>query len=107
MKMRRAAVIAIAAFAFTGIGAPAAMASTATTSAGAGSAAASTDVSVLRTYHATVQCQIVRISDNHVVGYDRADGSGNTKEAAAADAKRNIPVPQGHYPRHCDVKRQW
>ncbi|GGQ96144.1 hypothetical protein GCM10010168_09700 [Actinoplanes ianthinogenes] len=104
MKMRRAAVIAIAAFAFTGIGAPAAMAST-TTSAGA--AAAATDVSILRTYHATVQCQIVRISDNNVVAYERADGSGNTEQAAKLDAERNIPVPQGHYKRHCDVKRRW
>jgi hypothetical protein len=107
MKMRRAAVIAIAAFAFTGIGAPAAMASTATTSTGTVSAAASDDVSILKTYHATVQCQIVRLSDNNVVGYDRADGTGNTKEAAKQDAERNIPVPLGHYKRHCDVKRMW
>lgn len=73
-------------------------------------ASADTDiasVSVLRTWHATVQCQIVRISDNNVVGYDRADGKGNSKEAAINDAKRNVPVPEGHYKRHCDAKRVW
>ncbi|MFI5493470.1 hypothetical protein [Actinoplanes sp. NPDC051859] len=108
MKMRRAAIVAVAAFAFTGLSAPAAMAAPATASTGAVSdAAASADLSILRTWHATVQCQIVRISDNNVIRYDRADGSGNTKEAAKQDAERNIPVPQGHYKRHCDVKRMW
>ena len=62
---------------------------------------------VQRTWHATVQCQIVRISDNHVVKYDRADGTGNTEQAAINDAARNIDVPAGHYKRHCDAKRTW
>ncbi|MGW1145058.1 hypothetical protein ACWD6I_08340 [Streptomyces sp. NPDC002454] len=65
------------------------------------------EVGIQRTWYATVQCQIVRISDNHVVKYDRADGSGNTKEKAVNDAARNIPVPAGHYKRHCDTKRVW
>lgn len=60
-----------------------------------------------RTWHATVQCQIVRISDNNVIGYDRADGTGNSKENAILDAKKNVPVPAGHYKRHCDAKRVW
>ncbi|MET9431087.1 MULTISPECIES: hypothetical protein [unclassified Streptomyces] len=64
-------------------------------------------IQVLKTWHATVQCQIVRISDNNVVGYERADGTGNSKEAAIHDAQRNVPVPQGHYKRHCDTKRVW
>ncbi|MFC7815181.1 MULTISPECIES: hypothetical protein [unclassified Streptomyces] len=45
--------------------------------------------------------------DNNVVGYDRADGSGKSKEEAIKDAKRNVPVPSGHYKRHCDAKRVW
>ncbi|MFB7912966.1 hypothetical protein [Streptomyces sp. NPDC056061] len=65
------------------------------------------EFAVMKTWHATVQCQIVRISDNHVVGYDRADGTGNTEQAAINDAARNIPVPAGHYKRHCDAKRTW
>jgi hypothetical protein len=60
-----------------------------------------------KTYHATVQCQIVRISDNNVVAYDRADGEGNTEQDAINDAARNINVPPGHYKRHCDAKRIW
>ncbi|MFB7178756.1 hypothetical protein ACFCYI_13745 [Streptomyces sp. NPDC056257] len=62
---------------------------------------------IQKLWHATVQCQIVRISDNNVVGYDRADGTGNTEQAAVTDAARNIPVPSGHYKRHCDTKRIW
>lgn len=64
-------------------------------------------VTIQRTWHATVQCHIVRISDNNVVGVDRGTGSGNSKEAAIHDAERNVPVPQGHYKRHCDPKRIW
>lgn len=60
-----------------------------------------------RIYHVTRQCQIVRISDNNVVGYQRADGSGNTEQAAVLAADRNIPVPPGHYKRHCQTKRVW
>lgn len=65
------------------------------------------DIEVRRTWHATVQCQIVRISDNHVVGYERGDGVGNSRQNAINDAKRNVPVPPGHYKRHCDAKRVW
>jgi len=74
---------------------------------GAAPAAVVHGVSVMKTWHATVQCQIVRISDNNVVRYERADGTGNTEQAAINDAARNIPVPQGHYKRHCDAKRTW
>nr|WP_202510570.1 hypothetical protein [Streptomyces sp. SID5643] len=65
------------------------------------------EAGILRTWHATVQCQIVRISDNNVVGYDRADGTGNSQQAAINDAKKNVPVPANHYKRHCDAKRVW
>lgn len=65
------------------------------------------DVGISKTWHVTVQCHIVRISDNNVVGYERADGSGNTKTKALNNAKRNVPVPEGHRKRHCDAKRWW
>ncbi|MER5987304.1 hypothetical protein [Streptomyces sp. NPDC001787] len=68
---------------------------------------ASASVGIMRVWHATVQCQIVRISDNNAIRYDRADGTGNTEKAAIDDAARNIPVPAGHYKRHCDAKRTW
>lgn len=68
-------------------------------------ASASATVAPTRIWHATRQCQIVRISDNHVVGYERADGTGNSQEAAVKAADRNIQVPQGHYKRHCQTKR--
>jgi hypothetical protein len=62
---------------------------------------------IAKTWNATVQCQIVRISDNNAIGYDRADGSGNTQQDAINNAARNINVPEGHYKRHCDAKRIW
>ncbi|WP_431034448.1 hypothetical protein ACQYWQ_12220 [Streptomyces sp. P6-2-1] len=96
------AVLALA-LALTGLLAPAAAATPTTSPAAVGVAAAP----VPRTWHATVQCQIVRIRDNNVTHYERADGTGNSKEAAINDAKRNVHVPAGHYKRHCDAKRVW
>ncbi|MFE0021269.1 hypothetical protein [Amycolatopsis sp. NPDC059021] len=102
MKMLRNGLIAGAlALAIGGLAAPAASAGT------LAPAAPETGAGILKTWHATVQCQIVRISDNHVTGYERADGVGKTREDAIKDAKRNVPVPQGHYKRHCDAKRTW
>ncbi|MGY3681706.1 hypothetical protein [Streptomyces sp. TE33382] len=69
--------------------------------------ASAAPVGIMKLWHATVQCQIVRISDNNAIRYDRADGTGNTEKAAIDDAARNIPVPAGHYKRHCDAKRTW
>lgn len=109
--LRRALAVGVMTVALGGLVAP--VASAATVSAGAVSAGTpslarpTSDAGILRTWHATVQCQIVRIRDNNVVGYARADGSGNTEQAAIIDAERNIPVPQGHYKRHCDAKRTW
>ncbi|GAA3137885.1 hypothetical protein GCM10010466_30980 [Planomonospora alba] len=99
--LHRLFVTGTAALALGGLAVPAASA------AGAPAAAPVAEAGILKVWHATVQCQIVRISDNNVVGYDRADGTGNTQEAAVQDAARNIPVPQGHYKRHCDTKRIW
>ncbi|MGW4561594.1 hypothetical protein ACWEN3_04000 [Streptomyces sp. NPDC004561] len=96
--LRRTLVAGAMALAIGGIVAPVASATTMSHTAEAG---------IQRIWHATVQCQIVRISDNHVVGYERADGTGNTEQAAINDAARNIPVPAGHYKRHCDAKRTW
>ncbi|MEU8568911.1 hypothetical protein AB0C51_11205 [Streptomyces pathocidini] len=100
--LRRALVAGTMALALGGVVVPAASAATAGTQP-----APLGGISVQKTWHATVQCQIVRIRDNHVVGYDRADGSGNSKQDAINDAKANVPVPAGHYKRHCDVKRLW
>ncbi|MDI3388681.1 hypothetical protein QIS99_21090 [Streptomyces sp. B-S-A8] len=102
--LRRALVSGAVAVATAGLAAPVA---TAATPAPPSAGVVRDGVSVTRTWHATVQCQIVRIRDNNVVGYDRADGSGNTKEKAKKAAERNIDVPSGHYKRHCDVKRYW
>jgi hypothetical protein len=96
------AVLALA-LALAGLFTPAAVAAPPAPLSGTVAAAAP----VPRTWHATVQCQIVRISDNNVTHYERANGTGNSKEAAINDAKRNINVPAGHYKRHCDAKRVW
>ncbi|MEV6419882.1 hypothetical protein [Streptomyces sp. NPDC051662] len=100
-KFRTALTVGAMTLALGGLIAPAATATTFPDAAPRGG------ISIQRTWHATVQCQIVRISDNNVVGYDRADGSGNSKQAAINDAKRNVPVPPNHYKRHCDAKRVW
>ncbi len=100
-KLRSALTVGAMTLALGGLVAPAASADTMT------QAATKTEIGIQRVWHATVQCQIVRISDNNVVRYDRADGTGNTEEKAVQDAARNIPVPQGHYKRHCDTKRTW
>ncbi|MFF4605280.1 hypothetical protein ACFY12_21420 [Streptomyces sp. NPDC001339] len=99
--LRRTLVAGAAVLALGGVAAPAASANT------INQAAPASGVAVMKTWHATVQCQIIRISDNNAIGYERADGTGNTKEKAIIDAERNIPVPQGHYKRHCDAKRTW
>ncbi|QPP06101.1 hypothetical protein G4Z16_06490 [Streptomyces bathyalis] len=99
--LRRVLVPGVMALTLGGLVAPSASA------AGSSHEVAAHSAGILRTWHATVQCQIVRISDNNVVGYDRADGSGNSKENAIKAAKANVPVPQGHYKRHCDAKRVW
>ncbi|WP_326835139.1 hypothetical protein VSH64_09470 [Amycolatopsis rhabdoformis] len=52
------------------------------------------------------QCQIVRISDNHVLGYNRTYGKGNT-ERPPSTMPPNIPVPSADYNHHCDAKRIW
>ncbi|MEU9621681.1 MULTISPECIES: hypothetical protein [unclassified Streptomyces] len=101
-SLRRTLTIGVMALTFGGLVAPAASAAV-----GPAPAAVTREISVMKTWHATVQCQIVRISDNNVVGYERADGTGNTEQAAINDAARNIPVPPGHYKRHCDAKRTW
>ncbi|MEU3214468.1 hypothetical protein [Streptomyces sp. NPDC006971] len=100
--LRRTLAVGAMALTLTGFVIPAASAVP-----GTARPAVTREISVMKTWHATVQCQIVRISDNHVVGYDRADGTGNTEQAAINDAARNIPVPAGHYKRHCDAKRTW
>ncbi|SCK48575.1 hypothetical protein [Streptomyces sp. WMMB 322] len=100
-KLRRALVPAVMALALGGLVVPAASA------AGSSYEAVPHSAGILRTWHATVQCQIVRIKDNNVVGYDRADGTGNSREKAIKAAKANVPVPKGHYKRHCDAKRVW
>jgi hypothetical protein len=99
--LRRLLVPAVMTLALGGLVAPSASA------AGSPHEAVVQGAGIQRTWHATVQCQIVRISDNHVVGYDRADGTGNSKENAIKAAKANVPVPHGHYKRHCDAKRVW
>lgn len=99
--LRRVLVPAAMALALGGLVAPAASA------AGSPDEVVAHSAGILRTWHATVQCQIVRISDNNVVGYDRADGIGNSRENAIKAAKANVPVPPGHYKRHCDAKRVW
>jgi hypothetical protein len=99
--LRRTLAVAAMTVALGGLVAPVASVGTAS------AAPPASEAGVLKTWHATVQCQIVRISDNNVVGYERADGTGNTKEAAIKDAKSNVPVPPGHYKRHCDAKRVW
>ncbi|WP_448070781.1 hypothetical protein [Georgenia yuyongxinii] len=55
------------------------------------------------TYSATVKCQLVRISDNNVIGYVIGYGSGSTSAIAVkyATADANSKVPLGHYKRHC------
>lgn len=101
MKKLSSALLAGAmALAFCGLAAP-------TASAVSGAPATSAAVGIMKVWHATVQCQIVRIRDNHAIRYERADGTGNTEKAAIDDAARNIPVPAGHYKRHCDAKRTW
>ncbi|MGW2561994.1 hypothetical protein ACWCXB_22625 [Streptomyces sp. NPDC001514] len=100
-KLRSALVVGAMAVALGGMAAPAASADSLTQATEQGG------ISIQRTWHAEVQCQIKRISDDHVVGYDRGTGSGNSKDAAIKDAKRNVPVPPGHYKRHCDTKRIW
>ena len=99
--LRRGIAATTVVLALGGLAAPAAAA------AEQAAGAPSSSVAVMRTWHATVQCQIVRISDNNAIRYERADGSGNTKEKAKKAAERNIHVPKGHYKRHCDVKRYW
>ncbi|MEE1786407.1 hypothetical protein PUR71_26400 [Streptomyces sp. SP17BM10] len=99
--LHRALAVGTALLAFGAFAAPAASAAPSTTSTQAA------ELGILRVWHATVQCQIVRISDNNVVGYERADGTGNTVQDAVNDAARNVNVPQGHYKRHCDTKRTW
>ncbi|MFI9625597.1 hypothetical protein [Streptomyces sp. NPDC052042] len=100
--VRRALAVGAIALTFAGLAISAASAVP-----GTARTAVARDVSVMKTWHATVQCQIVRISDNNAVRYDRADGTGNTEQAAVNDAARNIRVPAGHYKRHCDAKRTW
>lgn len=99
--LRRTLAVGVMALTFAGFAIPAASAVPGT------APAAAHGISVMKTWHATVQCQIVRIRDNNVIGYDRADGTGNTEQAAINDAARNIRVPAGHYKRHCDAKRTW
>ncbi|MFF2330186.1 MULTISPECIES: hypothetical protein [unclassified Streptomyces] len=105
--LRRTFAVGVLALTLGGLVAPTASAAPTATPAGAAQAAVTHGFGVMKTWHATVQCQIVRISDNNVVKYDRADGTGNTEQAAINDAARNIPVPPGHYKRHCDAKRTW
>ncbi|MBT2398835.1 hypothetical protein [Streptomyces sp. ISL-100] len=100
-KLRSALAVGAMTLALGGLLAPAASAGTMTQDA------PRAETGIQRTWHATVQCQIVRISDNNVVKVERADGTGNTQEKAVQDAARNVPVPQGHYKRHCDTKRIW
>ena len=100
--LRRMFIAGVTACALGGLVVPTAVAAT-----GTAQPAPATEIGVRKTWHATVQCHIVRISDNHVIGYDRADGVGNTKDKAITDAERNVPVPHGHYKRHCDPKRIW
>ncbi|GAA1231540.1 hypothetical protein GCM10009676_13190 [Prauserella halophila] len=97
--LRRAAVAGLMTLVLGGAAAPAATASQ--------TVAPEPATGITKIWHVTVQCHIVRISDNHVVGYERADGSGNTKTKALNNAKRNVPVPEGHRKRHCDAKRWW
>jgi hypothetical protein len=100
-KLRTALTVGALAVALGGLAAPVASADTTQ------QAAPQSGITIQRTWHATVQCQIVRISDNNVVRYERGTGSGNSEQNAINDAKRNVPVPDGHYKRHCDVKRLW
>jgi hypothetical protein len=97
--LRRALSIGVMTLALGGLATPVAFAADTVSGSPAGI------VAPARTWHATVQCQIIRISDNNAVGYERADGIGNSQQNAILDAQRNIPVPQGHYKRHCDTKR--
>lgn len=61
----------------------------------------------VETFHVTRQCDIVRISENSSIRKERADGVGNNIKNAEKDADRNVPVPPGHYKRHCQTKRIW
>ncbi|MCX4970336.1 hypothetical protein OHA98_37370 [Streptomyces sp. NBC_00654] len=107
-KLSSVLVAGAMALALGGLVTPAASAPAAPTAPTASAVpGASAAVGIMRVWHATVQCQIVRISDNNAIRYDRADGTGNTEKAAIDDAARNIPVPAGHYKRHCDAKRTW
>ncbi|MEU4651838.1 hypothetical protein [Nocardia fluminea] len=51
---------------------------------------------------ATVKCQLVK-HGGEATGYITGTGSGKTKPAAVADAKKDADkkVPQGYYKRHC------
>ncbi|MFI9401421.1 hypothetical protein [Nocardia sp. NPDC052316] len=51
---------------------------------------------------ATVKCQLIG-PGGEALGYITGNGSGKTKPAAVADAKKDADrnVPQGHYKRHC------
>ena len=53
-------------------------------------------------YTATVKCQLVK-HGGEAEGYITGTGSGKTKQAAVADAKKDADkkVPQGYYKRHC------
>ncbi len=53
-------------------------------------------------YTATVKCQLV-VHGGEAIGYITGTGSGKTKPAAVAAAKKDADrsVPQGHYKRHC------
>ncbi|MFE3546411.1 hypothetical protein ACFXK0_25905 [Nocardia sp. NPDC059177] len=56
-------------------------------------------------YTATVKCQLVK-HGGEAQGYITGTGSGKTKPAAVAAAKKNADtkVPQGYYKRHCKEK---
>ncbi|SHF58195.1 hypothetical protein [Streptoalloteichus hindustanus] len=82
--------------------APAAMAAPAEITAPVVSAAADQDVAAR--YTVTVRCDLVK-HGGHTVGKVEGTGSGKTRPAAVAAAKKDADrkVPRGHYKRHCKV----
>ncbi|MGY5210045.1 hypothetical protein [Nocardia gipuzkoensis] len=64
--------------------------------------AATAQIEFVARHTATVKCQLV-VHGGEAIGYITGTGSGKTKPAAVAAAKKDADrsVPQGHYKRHC------
>jgi len=66
-----------------------------------------TQVSDGRTWHATVRCQLVRISDNNALTYATGNGIVPSPQLAVLSAKQNVQVPPGYYKGHCQTVGVW